>query len=101
MAQKVLSYPFRMDTKGARISVVDDDSDTYKAQQIRSFTRTAKGERPILTDFGMTDPTFDEFDVSEFVDKFSDYYSVDRIKITSIERLRTEGIYPDVVINFT
>jgi hypothetical protein len=49
----------------------------------------------------MTDPAFNEFDVSEFVDKFSDYYSVDRIKITSIERNRTEGIYPDIVINFT
>lgn len=101
MAQQVLSYPLRVDTATGGFAKVDDESDTYKAQQIRAFTRTAKGEHPILTDFGMTDPTFDEFDVSEFVDKFSDYYSVDRIKITSIERTRTEGIYPDVVINFT
>jgi hypothetical protein len=101
MTQQVLSYPLRIDTTTGRFATVSDETDTYKAQQIRAFTRTVKGERLILTDFGMTDPAFNEFDVSEFVDKFSDYYSVDRIKITSIERNRTEGIYPDIVINFT
>ena len=101
MSEKVLSYPLRLDPATSRFSVIDDDSDTYKAQQINVFVRTAKGERPIISDFGTLDPVFNEFDVSEFVDSFSDYYGVDRIKITSIEQQRTRGITPDIVVNFT
>ena len=51
--QLVLSYPFSVDYNNNRLSTVNSDTDTYKAQQITSFLRTEKGERPLFKNFGI------------------------------------------------
>jgi len=59
VAQKVLSFPFEFDPSSpGRLKKVEQESDTYKAQQIEAFLRTEKGERPIFKDFGIDDPSF-------------------------------------------
>ena len=100
MAQKVLSYPFRIDGSVGGFASVSDSSDTYKGQQINAFLRTSKGERPVFGDFGLDDPTFYEFDVSQFIDGFTDYYASEEIKITAVQTTDTAGVTPDIVISF-
>lgn len=59
MAQKVLSFPFQFDTNNpGSLKLVEQESDSYKAQQLEAFLRTQKGERPIFKDFGVEDPSF-------------------------------------------
>ena len=100
MAQKVLSYPFRFDPTTGGFSSVNDDSDTYKGQQIQAFLRTSKGERPIFGSFGLEDPTFYELDVSDFIDNFTDFYPSTDIKITAVQTTDVAGVTPDIVVNF-
>lgn len=100
MAQQVLSYPFRFDPKTGAFASVYQDTDTYKAQQVAAFIRTQRGEREILTSFGMNDPTFHTFDTGEFYDSFSDFYTQDDIIINEISLSSSEGRITDVVVSF-
>ena len=100
MAQFVLSYPFRFDPTARGFAHVSDDTDTYKAQQIAAYIRTGKGERPILSDFGIDDPLFHEFDSGEFYDGFSDYYPSDVIGIDDVEIAEESGRVTDIAVSF-
>ena len=98
MAQFVLSYPLSLDFN--RFNTVRLDSDTYKAQQIKGFLRTEKNERPLLSDFGMNEPTFHTFDSGEFFDAFLNFYSSETLEISEVKVLETSGVVSDVQISF-
>lgn len=100
MALQLLSYPFRVDPRTGSFAKVYKDSDTYKAQQVSSFVRTNKGERPIFTSFGIDDPTFYNFDSGEFYDSFSDFYSDEEIEINEISVSQSEGRITDIIVSF-
>jgi hypothetical protein len=100
MAYSALSYPFRIDHSNKRCGVVDTSTDTYKAEQVQAFLRTYKDERLMFPDFGIEDPVFNRFDVSQFLESFSDFYSSDQIQISSISTAKAEGVVTDVLIEF-
>jgi len=98
--QLVLSYPFSVDYNNNRLSTVNSDTDTYKAQQITSFLRTEKGERPLFKNFGIIDPVFNQFDSAEFIDAFIDFYPSNRIEITGIQITDNAGAATNVAVEF-
>tara|TARA_B100000287_G_C20338905_1_gene664975 strand:+ start:405 stop:710 length:306 start_codon:yes stop_codon:yes gene_type:complete len=100
MAEFVLSYPFRIDPFNSRAGVVSTDTDTYKAEQVTAFCRTEKNERPIMPDYGITDPLFNRFDTGEFSEGFTNFYSSEDIKISAIQLKERGGRQTDVIIEF-
>lgn len=98
MAVYVMSYPVSMGP--ARFNTVLQGSDAYKAQQIKSFLRTEKNERSLMPDFGMNEPTFDEFDSGKFLDSFLNFYSANTLEIMEIRLLEKSGAVTDVEIGF-
>ncbi len=98
MADYVLAYPLSVSTD--RFNTVLQDSDTYKAQQIKGFLRTEKNERPLLPDFGMNEPTFHEFDSGQFFDAFLNFYSGQTLEITEVKLLEAAGVVSDIQIGF-
>lgn len=100
MAAYVLSYPFRVDGHNHRMSTVLVGTDTYKAEQISAYVRTEKDHRRIFPQFGITNPLFHEFDVGEFYDGFSDFYSSDDIDVNQIAINEFAGRVRDIQIEF-
>lgn len=60
----LISHPFRLEANGGIATVVDGTDDAY-AEGIAVLVLTRKGERPLVPDFGMTEPTFDDVDLAE------------------------------------
>lgn len=63
---RILSHPFRLVPNGA-VATVEQESDQGDAEQIAVLVLTIRGERPLAPGFGVTDPTFGGFAVSEVV----------------------------------
>lgn len=61
---RILSHPFRLLANGAA-ATVEQDTDAGDAEQIAVLILTRRKERPLVSGFGMTDPTFGGFDVGE------------------------------------
>lgn len=61
---RLLSYPFRITQNGA-ISTVEQYSTQYTAEQIAMLALTEKGERQMIPNFGLSDPSFTGIDPSE------------------------------------
>ena len=101
MAEYVLSYPFSIDTSNGRAAVVYSSTDVYKAQQIKSFMRTDTSERRMFPTFGITDPTFDDFNSGTFYDSFSNFYDSGDIKLEEIEVVEEGGAVVDVIVDFS
>lgn len=102
---KVLSHPFRFNPGAPNsFATVDDDSDRYKADQIQAFMRTHRGERPVLQDFGVDDPTFGSgvtvpsFDDTTFASEFATFY--DNIILTNVTVIGREGALSEIQIEF-
>lgn len=60
----LLSHPFRLGVDG-RVVTVEDGTDDAVAEAIAVTALTRKGERVLVPDFGLSDPTFAELDVAE------------------------------------
>ena len=97
-AQFVLSYPFRIDPINQRFATVNSSTDTYKAEQVKSFLRTEKGERVMFPTFGISDPVFHKFNAGEFLETFGEYYS--DIPIEEVEIVETSGRLTDIMVKF-
>lgn len=52
----VIAHPFRL--AGTFIATVDDDSESGARQEIAVLATTRLGERVLVPDYGITDPTF-------------------------------------------
>tara|TARA_B100001094_G_C18190622_1_gene806927 strand:+ start:2262 stop:2567 length:306 start_codon:yes stop_codon:yes gene_type:complete len=100
MAEFVLSYPFRMDQKNSRASVVYSGTSTYKAQQINALVKTEKDERPLMPDFGLTDPVFNKFEVAEFMNTLNRFYDNTSVQVTGLQVKQVGGKDTDVIIEF-
>lgn len=62
----VFSHPFRIGSGGA-IATVRDGSDQALAEGIAIIVLTRPGERPLVPDFGLSDPAFDELRQAELI----------------------------------
>ena len=100
MSCRTMSYPFRIDYSNRKPAVVCNETDVFKAEQVSTYLRTHRGERLMFPDFGIEDPTFSVFDVADFIEGFSDFYSSDFIKISKINAAESEGVVSDIVIEF-
>lgn len=58
----MLKIPFEIGDDG-RALVVDPGSDLGRAQRITEILRTIPGERPLVPDFGLIDPSWRGLDV--------------------------------------
>jgi len=56
----LISYPFRLGVSG-NVVVRADDSDNYYAEELAVLTLTVPGERPLVPEYGLEDPTFGDF----------------------------------------
>jgi hypothetical protein len=63
---RIVSHPFRLAANGS-IATVEQDSEGGDAEQLAVLALTKLGERAVVPAFGITDPTFEGFAVSEFV----------------------------------
>lgn len=71
----ILSQPFRFNTQqSGSLAYIEQGTDAQKAQEIATFLQTERGERPIYQEFGIQDPSFSDFDDSEFGASFSTFY---------------------------
>lgn len=80
----LISHPFRLAPSGV-IATVDDTSDQYVAEQLAVLILTKPGERPLVPDLGLADPTFAGFDGStlqEQVDAFGPPCQIVDVTIT-------------------
>ena len=100
MAEFVLSYPFRIDEKNNRAGVVYTGTSSYKAEQINAIVKTEKDERPLMPDFGLTDPVFNKFEVSEFMTTLNRFYTSDELQVTGLQVKQVGGKDTDVIIEF-
>jgi phage baseplate assembly protein W len=57
----VLSHPFRLGPTGS-FAVVEQSSDTAVAEALAVLLLTKRGERSLVPQFGIPDPTFDVLD---------------------------------------
>lgn len=58
MSVPLISHPFRLAGDGSVATEVQD-TDIHNAEQIAVVALTRPGERVLVPEFGMTDPTFD------------------------------------------
>lgn len=68
MATNLLAFPFQINGAGFAVTL-PDNSDDYYAQEIAIISLTHKGERELVPDFGITDPSFDALDEAEFIEQ--------------------------------
>ncbi len=54
----MLAWPFRVRPNG-RVATVEDDSDEAVAQQLALLMLIEPGERPLVPEYGVPDPTYD------------------------------------------
>lgn len=52
-----MSHPFRLLPNGA-VATVDEDTEAGDGEGLTHIALTLRGERPLVPDFGITDPTF-------------------------------------------
>lgn len=63
VAPPAISHPFRL--VGGDVVTVDDGGIDHAAEAVAVTVLTEKGSRPLVPDFGLTDPTFAALDVAE------------------------------------
>lgn len=65
----LISYPFRLDNKGS-VQTTEDGEDYY-AEELAMLVKTSPGERSLVPDFGIADPTFNMFDQAELLSQIA------------------------------
>ncbi len=96
---EVLSFPLKFSSEGDFMKV-DDTSDLYKAEQVRAFISTHKGERALFPSFGIDDPTFDDgFSGNALVSEFSQFYDTS-VVINHIDIIKKHGAINNIEVNF-
>lgn len=93
---RLFSYPFRITPNGS-IATVEQYSSQYTAEQIAMITLTEKGERQLIPNFGLVDPTFLGVNVGDLslqvslygpdvsISNLSAYYEDDSILTVKVE----------------
>lgn len=66
------SFPFRLDVTG-HIALVDPDADDGRGERLAMLALTRKGDRALLTEFGVPDPTWEGFSVPSLAAQLARY----------------------------
>lgn len=65
----LISYPMRLDKRGS-IQTTEDGEDYY-AEELAMLIKTSPGERALVPDYGIADPTFNTVDQAELLAQIS------------------------------
>src|SRR5690349_22631134 len=65
----LISYPFRLDKNGY-VQTTEDGEDYY-AEELAMLIKTSPGERSLVPDYGIADPTFNTIDQAELLAQIS------------------------------
>jgi hypothetical protein len=65
----LISYPFRFSRDG-RVVTVEDGVDYY-AEELAMLLKTVPGERELVPDYGIEDPTFNDMNKAELLEKIA------------------------------
>lgn len=82
---KLLAFPVRLTKTGAFESI--EDGEDYYPQELAGLIQTRLGERQLVPEYGIEDPTFSEMDrmaIQTKVDMFGPPVEIDEIKITQV-----------------
>jgi len=69
---RLLSHPFRL-TPGGDVATVEDGTEDAAAEALAVLVLTRKGERELVPDFGVTDPTAQGLNLAELAVGLIDY----------------------------
>lgn len=97
VATPLLSYPFRLAAAGS-VATVEEGSDLQLAQELAVAVLTRPGERVLVPEFGIADPTFVGFDDDALrlhIDLFGPPVDIDDVEVRYVND-RTQ----DVVVRF-
>lgn len=91
---RLLSYPFRL-TPAGDVATVEEGTEDAAAEDLAVLILTRKGERSLVPDYGITDPTFRSLNLAELAVGVTDYgpagVTVDDVAVTyptdSLERI--------------
>lgn len=78
----LIAHPFRLAANGS-VATVPQDSDEADTQGLAILLLTRKGERALVPDFGVTDPTYDVLDLAEVNVGLIDYGP--DVRVTAVE----------------
>lgn len=98
MATSLIAYPFRIDPTGS-VATVEEGSDLQYAHELAVAVLSRPGERVLVPDFGIADPTFVGFDEDALrlhIDMFGPPVNIDRVEVQYVDD-HTQ----DVVVHFT
>lgn len=82
---RLLAYPVRLDPNGAFATL--EDGEEYYAQELAGLVMTEPGERPLVPEYGVEDPTFGEMDqlsIQSKVDMFGPPVELGDLELTEI-----------------
>ena len=66
---RLISYPFRLGSDGSIVTI--EDGADYYADELAMLLKTLPGERELVPEYGIDDPTFDNFSQMELLEKVS------------------------------
>jgi hypothetical protein len=82
----LISHPFRLAANGA-VATVEDGTDEAAAEAVAVVALTIKGERDLVPDFGVTDPSFDVLSVAEVNGTLDDFAYAATVTDATVEPL--------------
>lgn len=65
----LISYPFRLDKRG--FVKTTEDGEDYYGEELAMLIKTQPGERSLVPDYGIGDPSFSTFDRAELLSQIS------------------------------
>lgn len=68
---RLISYPFRLGINGSVVTT--DEGEDYYGDELAMLMKTVPGERELVPTYGIEDPTFDEYNVHELIEKISTF----------------------------
>lgn len=86
----LISYPFRLNNDGTVATT--EDGDDYYAEELAMLIKTTPGERALVPDYGITDPTFATFEAAELASQINIFGPPVRIEDIRSVAVR-DGIY--------
>jgi hypothetical protein len=78
---KLISYPFRLTANGS-VATIEEGLEYY-GEELAVLIKTIPGERELVPEYGISDPTFQSISEIELIEKLSIFGPP--IKITSVD----------------
>ena len=91
---RLISYPFRVASDGS-IATTEDGMDYY-AEELAMLTKTTPGERELVPDYGIEDPTFNDFNRMDLLEKVAIFGPPVQIHSTSSKFTRDGRIVVNI-----